>query len=40
LDTVTHEDSETFLNDISLTLKKGEMLAIVGKVGSGKSALL
>ena len=28
------------LNDISITLKKGEHLTIVGKIGSGKTSLL
>ena len=30
----------TVLNDISLTVKEGEMLAIVGASGSGKSTLM
>ncbi len=33
-------DNEEVLNDINLTLKKGETLGIVGKTGSGKSTLI
>jgi len=36
----TKERTFTALNDISLTINKGEYLAIVGKSGSGKSTLL
>lgn len=31
---------EPILTDINLSLKKGELLAVVGRVGSGKSSLL
>ena len=34
------EISSNVLNDISITLKKGEHLTIVGKIGSGKTSLL
>ncbi|MFC1852430.1 ABC transporter ATP-binding protein [candidate division CSSED10-310 bacterium] len=34
------EDGEWVLNDIDLSINAGEKLAIVGKIGSGKSALI
>lgn len=34
------EEGELILNDINLTINKGEFVAIVGKSGSGKSTLL
>ncbi|KAL3981708.1 multi drug resistance-associated protein (MRP) [Acanthocheilonema viteae] len=34
------DSNKTTLNDINLKIKKGELVAIVGKVGSGKSSLL
>ena len=37
-DKVTEENKT--LSDISLPIVKGELLAVVGKVGSGKSSLL
>jgi ABC-type lipoprotein export system ATPase subunit len=33
-------DPTLHLKNINLTVKKGELLAVVGKVGSGKSSLL
>lgn len=36
----TAKQSEPTLNDINLSLKKGDLLAVVGRVGSGKSSLL
>ena len=39
--TFKYEDTEiTALKDISFTVKKGETLAILGKIGSGKSSIL
>ncbi|SCV73559.1 BQ2448_7485 [Microbotryum intermedium] len=32
--------TESILSDINLSVKKGELLAVVGRVGSGKSSLL
>lgn len=32
--------SAEFLKNINLSVKKGELVAIVGKVGSGKSSVL
>lgn len=34
------EASETVLNDISLTLKKGQSIALIGKSGAGKTTLV
>ncbi|KAK6109907.1 multi drug resistance-associated protein (MRP) [Brugia pahangi] len=34
------DNNKVTLNDINLKIKKGELVAIVGKVGSGKSSLL
>lgn len=34
------KNSTPTLSDINLSLKKGELLAVVGRVGSGKSSLL
>ena len=34
------EDSEKTLDDISLTVRSGELLALTGSVGSGKSSIL
>ncbi|KAF7996692.1 hypothetical protein HCN44_002338 [Aphidius gifuensis] len=34
------EDSEDTLSDLSMTVKPGQLIAVVGQVGSGKSSLL
>ncbi|KAG1269716.1 hypothetical protein G6F68_000016 [Rhizopus microsporus] len=34
------EDPEPVLKDINLTIKKGELTAVVGRVGAGKSSLI
>ncbi|KAK4053428.1 hypothetical protein OIV83_001593 [Microbotryomycetes sp. JL201] len=36
----TAKQSEPTLQDINLSLKKGDLLAVVGRVGSGKSSML
>lgn len=37
---VTNPGAETNLSDINLSVKKGQLIAVVGKVGSGKSSLI
>merc|ERR1719376_115802 len=36
----SHEDEKACLQDVTLKVKKGSLVAIVGQVGSGKSSLL
>ena len=36
---INHDD-KNILSDISLSIKKGEFIYLIGKTGSGKSSLL
>ena len=36
----TDSEAQPILHDITLSLKKGDLLSVVGRVGSGKSSLL